>query len=80
SNDKISEVSSDSFADHGQEPSLSTLLEVSFSEPPAEDKARDRACLSEKLREKVWHRHSSSSSKKSHERERAKTEKAEKKE
>ncbi|XP_021076402.1 ankyrin repeat domain-containing protein 11 isoform X1 [Mus pahari] len=80
SNDKISEVSSDSFADHGQEPSLSTLLEVSFSEPPAEDKARESTCLSEKLREKERHRHSSSSSKKSHERERAKKEKAEKKE
>ncbi|XP_051057300.1 ankyrin repeat domain-containing protein 11 isoform X2 [Phodopus roborovskii] len=80
SNDKISEVSSDSFADHGQEPSLSTLLEVSFSEPPPEDKTRENTCLSEKLREKERHRHSSSSSKKSHERERAKKEKAEKKE
>ncbi|XP_052022250.1 ankyrin repeat domain-containing protein 11 isoform X2 [Apodemus sylvaticus] len=80
SNDKSSDVSSDSFADHGQEPTLSTLLEVSFSEPPAEDKARESACLSEKLREKERHRHSSSSSKKSHERERAKKEKAEKKE
>lgn len=82
SNDKISEVSSDSFADHGQEPSLSTLLEVSFSEPPAEDKARESTCLSEKLRERERerHRHSSSSSKKSHERERAKKEKADKKE
>ncbi|GAB1293765.1 Ankyrin repeat domain-containing protein 11 [Apodemus speciosus] len=79
SNDKSSEVSSDSFADHGQEPTLSTLLEVSFSEPPAEDKARESTCLSEKLREKERHRHSSSSSKKSHERERAKKEKAEKK-
>nr|XP_045011956.1 ankyrin repeat domain-containing protein 11 isoform X3 [Jaculus jaculus] len=80
SNDKISEVSSDSFADRGQEPSLSTLLEVSFSEPPQEDKTRESTCLSEKLREKERHRHSSSSSKKSHERERAKKEKADKKE
>ncbi|XP_012891122.1 PREDICTED: ankyrin repeat domain-containing protein 11 isoform X1 [Dipodomys ordii] len=80
SNDKISEVSSDSFADRGQEPGLSSLLEVSFSEPPPEDKARDNSCLAEKLREKERHRHSSSSSKKSHEREKAKKEKAEKKE
>uniref|UniRef100_A0A8C2UJA9 Ankyrin repeat domain-containing protein 11 n=1 Tax=Chinchilla lanigera TaxID=34839 RepID=A0A8C2UJA9_CHILA len=78
SNDKVSEVSSDSFTDRGQEPGLSTLLEVSFSEPP-DDKARE-SCLAEKLREKERHRHSSSSSKKSHDRERAKKEKAEKKE
>uniref|UniRef100_A0A8C6R639 Ankyrin repeat domain 11 n=1 Tax=Nannospalax galili TaxID=1026970 RepID=A0A8C6R639_NANGA len=80
SNDKISEVSSDSFADRGQEPSLSALLEVSFSEPPAEDKARESTCLSEKLKEKERHRHPSSSSKKSHERERSKKEKTERKE
>ncbi|XP_073911568.1 ankyrin repeat domain-containing protein 11 isoform X4 [Castor canadensis] len=80
SNDKISEVSSDSFADRGQETGLSTLLEVSFSEPPLEDKTRESSCLADKLREKERHRHSSSSSKKSHERERAKKEKAEKKE
>ncbi|XP_010625857.1 ankyrin repeat domain-containing protein 11 isoform X1 [Fukomys damarensis] len=77
SNDKVSEVSSDSFTDRGPEPGLSALLEVSFSEPP-DDKARE-SCLAEKLREKERHRHSSSSSKKSHDRERAKKEKAEKK-
>uniref|UniRef100_H0V7X4 Ankyrin repeat domain-containing protein 11 n=1 Tax=Cavia porcellus TaxID=10141 RepID=H0V7X4_CAVPO len=78
SNDKASEVSSDSFTDRGPEPGLSALLEVSFSEPP-DDKARE-TCLTEKLRDKERHRHSSSSSKKSHDRERAKKEKAEKKE
>ncbi|XP_035137669.3 ankyrin repeat domain-containing protein 11 isoform X1 [Callithrix jacchus] len=80
SNDKISEVSSDSFTDRGQEPGLTAFLEVSFTEPPMEDKARESACLPEKLKEKERHRHSSSSSKKSHDRERAKKEKAEKKE
>nr|XP_045238509.1 ankyrin repeat domain-containing protein 11 isoform X3 [Macaca fascicularis] len=80
SNDKISEVSSDSFTDRGQEPGLTAFLEVSFTEPPGEDKPRESACLPEKLKEKERHRHSSSSSKKSHDRERAKKEKAEKKE
>uniref|UniRef100_A0A2I3GNB9 Ankyrin repeat domain containing 11 n=1 Tax=Nomascus leucogenys TaxID=61853 RepID=A0A2I3GNB9_NOMLE len=79
SNDKISEVSSDSFTDRGQEPGLTAFLEVSFTEPPGEDKPRESACLPEKPKEKERHRHSSSSSKKSHERERAKKEKAEKK-
>uniref|UniRef100_A0A2K6NDW9 Ankyrin repeat domain-containing protein 11 n=1 Tax=Rhinopithecus roxellana TaxID=61622 RepID=A0A2K6NDW9_RHIRO len=78
SNDKISEVSSDSFTDRGQEPGLSAFLEVSFTEPPGEDKPRESACLPEKLKEKERHRHSSSSSKKSHERERARKEKKEK--
>ncbi|KAM5263818.1 ankyrin repeat domain-containing protein 11 [Ctenodactylus gundi] len=80
SHDKGSDESSDSFADRGPEPSLSALLEVSFSEPP-DDKAREGSCLVEKLREKERHRHSSSSSsKKSHDRDRAKKERAEKKE
>ncbi|KAM6223298.1 ankyrin repeat domain-containing protein 11 [Rhynchocyon petersi] len=72
SNDKGSEVSSDSFTDRGQEPGPAVLLEVSFTEPP-EEKARD-SCLKER------HRHSSSSSKKSHDRERGRREKADKKE
>ncbi|XP_060040979.1 ankyrin repeat domain-containing protein 11 isoform X3 [Erinaceus europaeus] len=67
SNDKISEVSSDSFPDRGQDPTLSALLEVSFPEP-LEDKAKDKERL----------RHSSSSSKKSHDREKVKKEKSEK--
>ncbi|XP_072587415.1 ankyrin repeat domain-containing protein 11 isoform X2 [Vulpes vulpes] len=69
SNDKASEVSSDSFTDRGQEPGLSALLEVSFTEP-TEDKVKD----------KERHRHSSSSSKKSHDRERVKKDKSEKRE
>ncbi|XP_006860164.1 PREDICTED: ankyrin repeat domain-containing protein 11 [Chrysochloris asiatica] len=73
SNDKISEISSDSFTDRGQEPGPATLLEVSFSEPP-EEKVREGSCLQEKLKER--HRHSSSSSsKKSHDRERGRKEK-----
>ncbi|XP_047702146.1 ankyrin repeat domain-containing protein 11 isoform X2 [Prionailurus viverrinus] len=67
SNDKASEVSSDSFTDRGQEPGLSALLEVSFTEPPEE-----------KVRERERHRHSSSSSKKSHDRERVRKDKCEK--
>ncbi|XP_075852009.1 ankyrin repeat domain-containing protein 11 isoform X2 [Microcebus murinus] len=78
SNDKTSEVSSDSFTDRGQDAGLSSLLEVSFAEPPLEDKVREGACLPERLKEKERHRHSSSSSKKSHDRERARREKAEK--
>ncbi|XP_076989409.1 ankyrin repeat domain-containing protein 11 isoform X3 [Tamandua tetradactyla] len=79
SNDKISEISSDSFTDRGQDPGLSVLLDASPTET-LEDKARENSCFQEKLKEKERHRHSSSSSKKSHERERAKREKAEKKE
>ncbi|XP_029781936.1 ankyrin repeat domain-containing protein 11 isoform X3 [Suricata suricatta] len=67
SNDKASEVSSDSFTDRGQEPGLSALLEVAFAEPPEE-----------KVKERERHRHSSSSSKKSHDRERVKKDKCEK--
>ncbi|XP_025776645.1 ankyrin repeat domain-containing protein 11 [Puma concolor] len=67
SNDKASEVSSDSFTDRGQEPGLSALLEVSFTEPPEE-----------KVKERERHRHSSSSSKKSHDRERVRKDKCEK--
>ncbi|XP_058530012.1 ankyrin repeat domain-containing protein 11 [Ochotona princeps] len=78
--DRMSEVSSDSFTDRGQDPGLSALLEVTFTEPALDDKAKEACGLPEKLREKERHRHSSSSSKKSHERERARKEKAEKKE
>lgn len=78
SNDKISEVSSDSFTDRGQDPGLSALLEVSFTEP-LEERVKEN-CPQEKLKEKERHRHSSSSSKKSHDRERGKKEKSEKKE
>uniref|UniRef100_A0A8C3WK84 Ankyrin repeat domain-containing protein 11 n=1 Tax=Catagonus wagneri TaxID=51154 RepID=A0A8C3WK84_9CETA len=69
SNDKASEVSSDSFPERGQDAGLSALLEASFPEPPEE-----------RARERERHRHSSSSSKKSHERERVRKEKPERKE
>ncbi|XP_058135543.1 ankyrin repeat domain-containing protein 11 isoform X2 [Dasypus novemcinctus] len=72
SNDKVSEISSDSFTERVQEPGLRALLDAS---PPD---ARENACFQEKLKERERHRHSSSSSKKSHERERGKKEKAEK--
>ncbi|XP_027629266.1 ankyrin repeat domain-containing protein 11 isoform X3 [Tupaia chinensis] len=78
-NDKGSEVSSDSFTDRGQDPGLSALLEVSFSEPPAEDRAKEGG-LPERLKERERLRHTSSSSKKSHDRERVRKEKAERRE
>lgn len=68
SHDKASEASSDGFPDRVQDPSLSALLDVSFPEPPEE-----------RVRERERHRHASSSSKKSHDRERAKKDKLEKK-
>nr|XP_031292549.1 ankyrin repeat domain-containing protein 11 isoform X2 [Camelus dromedarius] len=69
SNDKASEVSSDSFTDRGPDPGLGALLDASFPEPPEE-----------RARERERHRHSSSSSKKSHERERARRDKPDRKE
>ncbi|XP_017596826.1 PREDICTED: ankyrin repeat domain-containing protein 11 [Corvus brachyrhynchos] len=85
SNDKISEISSDSFTDRGQEPGLTSLFESSNLSltDAAEEKFKDSLplpCLQDKLKEKERHRHSSSSSKKSHEKEKAKKEKTEKKE
>ncbi|XP_046537495.1 ankyrin repeat domain-containing protein 11 isoform X2 [Equus quagga] len=77
SNDRASEVSSDSFTDRGQDPGLSALLDTSVTEPP-EEKVKE-SCPQEKLKEKERHRHSSSSSKKSHDRERGKKEKSERK-
>ncbi|KAM6430601.1 ankyrin repeat domain-containing protein 11 isoform 2-T5 [Liasis olivaceus] len=84
SNDKISEISSDSFTDRGQDPVLSSLFESSNLSlaDASEEKFKESLplpCLAEKLKEKERHRHSSSSSKKSHEKEKAKKEKAEKK-
>lgn len=85
SNDKISEISSDSFTDRGQDPGLSSLFESSNLSlaDASEEKFKDSLplpCLQDKLKEKERHRHSSSSSKKSHEKEKAKKEKTEKKE
>ncbi|XP_070617860.1 ankyrin repeat domain-containing protein 11 isoform X2 [Erythrolamprus reginae] len=84
SNDKISEISSDSFTDRTQDPVLGGLFEgpgLSLADP-SEERLKESLplpCLAEKLKEKERHRHSSSSSKKSHEKEKAKKEKAEKK-
>ncbi|XP_029464464.1 ankyrin repeat domain-containing protein 11 isoform X2 [Rhinatrema bivittatum] len=85
SNDKISEISSDSFTDRGLDPGLNNLLEQSTLSltDTSEEKCKDSLplqCLSEKLKERERHRHSSSSSKKSHEKEKARKEKTDKKE
>ncbi|XP_044283751.1 ankyrin repeat domain-containing protein 11 isoform X1 [Varanus komodoensis] len=84
SNDKTSEISSDSFTDRGQDPVLTSLFEsssLSLAEA-SEEKFKEcppLPCLPDKLKEKERHRHSSSSSsKKSHEKEKAKKEKIEK--
>ncbi|XP_072836748.2 ankyrin repeat domain-containing protein 11 isoform X1 [Pogona vitticeps] len=84
SNDKISEISSDSFTDRGQDPVLTNLFDSSHLSlaDASEEKSKEALPLPglpDKLKEKERHRHSSSSSKKSHEKEKAKKEKAEKK-
>ncbi|KAJ1083918.1 hypothetical protein NDU88_004073 [Pleurodeles waltl] len=81
--DKISEVSSDSFTDRGQDQGMSNLFEMSTlsHSDTSEDKFKDSLLLPslpDKLKEKERNRHSSSSSKKSHEK--AKKEKSEKRE
>ncbi|XP_053126458.1 ankyrin repeat domain-containing protein 11 isoform X2 [Hemicordylus capensis] len=85
SNDKISEISSDSFTDRGQDPVLTNLFESSNLSlaDNSEEKFKEclpLPCLPDKVKERERHRHSSSSSKKSHEKEKAKKEKTEKKE
>lgn len=82
SNDKISEISSDSFTDRGQDPVLTSLFESSNLSltDAAEEKFKESLpllCLPDKVKER--HRHLSSSSKKSHEKEKVKKEKAERK-
>ncbi|MEE6499803.1 hypothetical protein FKM82_003587 [Ascaphus truei] len=84
SSDKISEISSDSFTDRGQDPSLGSLFEatVHSNTDVSEEKFKDSLpmpCLAEKLKEKERNRHSSSSSKKSHEKDRGRKDKPEKK-
>ncbi|XP_069822157.1 ankyrin repeat domain-containing protein 11 [Dendropsophus ebraccatus] len=79
--DKISEISSDSFTDRGQDPS--NMLETTglTSVDPVEEKYKDSVpvpCL-EKLKEKERNRHSSSSSKKSHEKDKVRKDKSDKK-
>nr|XP_023646508.1 ankyrin repeat domain-containing protein 11 [Paramormyrops kingsleyae]XP_023646509.1 ankyrin repeat domain-containing protein 11 [Paramormyrops kingsleyae]XP_023646510.1 ankyrin repeat domain-containing protein 11 [Paramormyrops kingsleyae] len=87
SNDKISEISSDSFTDRGHEPVLSSFYDSSNNSlPDIAEERRDSLSISypqDKLREKERHRHSSSSSsKKSHDKdkEKVKKEKADKRE
>ncbi|XP_066492862.1 ankyrin repeat domain-containing protein 11 isoform X2 [Tiliqua scincoides] len=82
SNDKISEISSDSFTDRGQDSVLTSLFESSNLSlaDASEEKFKESLpllCLPDKVKER--HRHLSSSSKKSHEKEKVKKEKAERK-
>ncbi|KAJ8271333.1 hypothetical protein COCON_G00101920 [Conger conger] len=76
-NDKISEISSDSFTDRGHE--LSSFCDSSISLPDISEERRDSLSISypqDKFREKERHRHSSSSSsKKSHDKEKDKVKK-----
>ncbi|XP_061078033.1 ankyrin repeat domain-containing protein 11-like [Conger conger] len=83
SNDKISEISSDSFTDRGHEPILSSFYDSSnISLPDISEDRRDSLSISypqDKFREKERQRHSSSSSsKKSHEKDKVKKEKSDK--
>ncbi|KAF7664709.1 hypothetical protein LDENG_00167700 [Lucifuga dentata] len=79
SNDKNSEISSDSFTDRGHEPVLSSYYDSSISLPDMSEERRDPLSIStpqDKFREKERHRHSSSSSsKKSHDKEKEKVKK-----
>ncbi|XP_056268346.1 ankyrin repeat domain-containing protein 11 isoform X2 [Pseudoliparis swirei] len=78
SNDKNSEISSDSFTDRGHEPVLTTYYDSISLTDVTEDR-RDSLSIStpqDKFREKERHRHSSSSSsKKSHDKEKEKVKK-----
>ncbi|XP_068115583.1 ankyrin repeat domain-containing protein 11 [Hyperolius riggenbachi] len=82
SNDKISEISSDSFTDRGQDANLGNMFEsvVLTNLDSLEEKTKDSLPgLAEKLKEKERNRHSSSSSKKSHEKDKVRKEKSDKK-
>lgn len=75
--DRVSEISSDSFTDRGQEAVLTSLLESSTLSlaDATEDKLKESLplpCLPDKFKERERHRHPSSSSKKSHEKEKLK--------
>uniref|UniRef100_A0A8D3E165 Ankyrin repeat domain-containing protein 11 n=1 Tax=Scophthalmus maximus TaxID=52904 RepID=A0A8D3E165_SCOMX len=78
SNDKNSEISSDSFTDRGHEPILTSYYDSISLADVCEDR-RDSLSIStpqDKFREKERHRHSSSSSsKKSHDKEKEKVKK-----
>ncbi|KAG1941410.1 ankyrin repeat domain-containing protein 11 [Pimephales promelas] len=80
SNDRNSEISSDSFTDRGHEPVLSSFYDSSnISIPDISEERRESLSISnpqDKFREKERHRHSSSSSsKKSHDKEKEKVKK-----
>ncbi|KAG8563027.1 hypothetical protein GDO81_015906 [Engystomops pustulosus] len=78
SNDKISEISSDSFTDRGQDPSNLFGAPGLANTDTIEEKYKDSVpvpCLAEKLKEKERNRHSSSSSKKSHEKDKVRKDK-----
>ncbi|XP_058486178.1 ankyrin repeat domain-containing protein 11 isoform X2 [Solea solea] len=79
SNDKNSEISSDSFTDRGHEPVLTSSYYESISLADVSEDRRDSLSIStpqDKFREKERHRHSSSSSsKKSHDKDKEKVKK-----
>ncbi|XP_056381996.1 ankyrin repeat domain-containing protein 11 [Hyla sarda] len=79
--DKISEISSDSFTDRGQDPSNLFENTVLTNLDTVEEKYKDSVPMPslEKLKEKERNRHSSSSSKKSHEKDKVRKEKSDKK-
>lgn len=82
SNDKISEISSDSFTDRGQDPSNMFETAGIANLDTVEEKYKDSMpvpCLAEKLKEKERNRHSSSSSKKSHDKDKVRKDKSDKK-
>ncbi|XP_053547633.1 ankyrin repeat domain-containing protein 11 isoform X2 [Bombina bombina] len=84
SNDKISEISSDSFTDRGQDTQIFLETSVLSGTDAVGERFIDSVpmlCLAEKLKDKERNRHSSSSSssKKSHEKEKLRKEKSEKK-
>ncbi|KAG8437580.1 hypothetical protein GDO86_008332 [Hymenochirus boettgeri] len=81
SNDKISEISSDSFTDRAIDPSIATMFDAPMTEA-SEDRFKDLVslqCLADKVKERERNRHSSSSSKKSHDKEKMRKDKCEKK-
>ncbi|KAM9301534.1 ankyrin repeat domain-containing protein 11 [Gastrophryne carolinensis] len=81
SNDKISEISSDSFPERGQDTNLGNVFEAVTNMDTLEEKFKDSVSgLAEKLKEKERNRHSSTSSKKSHDKDKVRKEKSEKKE
>ncbi|XP_063293710.1 ankyrin repeat domain-containing protein 11 [Pelobates fuscus] len=85
SNDKISEISSDSFTERVHEPTPGGMFDavIMTNAEGLEEKCKDSVpipCLAEKLKDRERNRHSSSSSsKKSHEKDKVRKDKSEKK-